>query len=253
MSPPGAASLLAAVAAAAVVSLVLDPSGRAPYAVGGPRSVPGGPGPGAATDPDRPGAVRRHRALLALLAGVGVVLLVGGPTGVVLATAVAAGCWRVAGRVEAPGRRRRREEVGRAAPHVVALVAAALRAGAAPAPALRLVADALPGPATDPGRRVAARLALGADPVLAWQELADEPALAPWGRAMARAHESGAPVVETVERVAADLADAARAEVEDRARTVGVRAALPLGVCLLPSFLLLGIVPLVAGLADQLW
>jgi hypothetical protein len=40
--------------------------------------------------------------------------------------------------------------------------------------------------------------------------------------------------------------------VEERARTVGVRAALPLGLCLLPSFLLLGIVPLVVGLLSEL-
>ncbi|WP_278257626.1 hypothetical protein [Nocardioides convexus] len=45
------------------------------------------------------------------------------------------------------------------------------------------------------------------------------------------------------------LARHARAEVEDRARAVGVRAAVPLGLCLLPSFLVLGIVPLAVSLA----
>ena len=44
----------------------------------------------------------------------------------------------------------------------------------------------------------------------------------------------------------------ARAEVEDAARRVGVRAALPLGLCLLPAFLLIGIVPVVAGLMEAL-
>ncbi len=45
-----------------------------------------------------------------------------------------------------------------------------------------------------------------------------------------------------------------RAEIEDLARTVGVRAALPLGVCLLPAFLLIGIVPVVvASLAALGW
>jgi len=33
---------------------------------------------------------------------------------------------------------------------------------------------------------------------------------------------------------------------------VGVKAAVPLGVCLLPSFLLIGVVPLVAGLLRSL-
>ena len=69
---------------------------------------------------------------------------------------------------------------------------------------------------------------------------------------MARAHRSGAPVVAAVDRLSEELARRARADVEDRARAVGVRAAVPLGVCLLPAFLLLGIVPLVAGLARSI-
>ena len=48
-------------------------------------------------------------------------------------------------------------------------------------------------------------------------------------------------------RLAVDLRRGARARVEARARAVGVRAALPLGLCLLPAFVLLGVVPLVAG------
>ncbi len=166
---------------------------------------------------------------------------------------LATACWVVLGRAEPPARRRRREQVRRDLPHAVALFAAALRSGSAPGPALVLVAQALPGPATDPGRVVASRIALGADPAQAWRWLAEEPGLGPWGRAMARAHDTGAPVVVAVERLAADLAAQARAEVEDTARTVGVRAAVPLGLCLLPAFLLVGIVPVVAGLLGSLW
>ncbi|HEY9566052.1 MAG TPA: type II secretion system protein, partial [Nocardioides sp.] len=63
----------------------------------------------------------------------------------------------------------------------------------------------------------------------------------------ARAHGSGVPVAEVVRRLGVDLAREARADAEDRARTVGVRAALPLGLCLLPAFLLIGIVPVVVA------
>ena len=45
-----------------------------------------------------------------------------------------------------------------------------------------------------------------------------------------------------------DLEHDLAADIEDRARRVGVSAALPLGVCLLPAFMLLGIVPTVAAL-----
>ncbi len=59
---------------------------------------------------------------------------------------------------------------------------------------------------------------------------------------------AGAPVVAAVERLADELARTARAETEERARAVGVKAAVPLGLCLLPAFVLIGIVPLVVAL-----
>ena len=53
-------------------------------------------------------------------------------------------------------------------------------------------------------------------------------------------------------RLADELADRSRASVEERARGVGVKAAVPLGLCLLPSFVLLGVVPLVVSLLQSL-
>jgi pilus assembly protein TadC len=99
---------------------------------------------------------------------------------------------------------------------------------------------------------VAARLALGLDPAEVWSALADDPQLGRLGRTLARAHSSGAPVVAAVERLADDLARSARADTEERARAVGVKAALPLGLCLLPAFVLIGIVPLVVALLSAL-
>jgi Flp pilus assembly protein TadB len=148
--------------------------------------------------------------------------------------------------------RLRREEVRRDLPHVVTLLGAALRSGAAPAAAVDTVCRALPGAAADLLGPVTARLALGGDPLVVWSALADDPAIGPLGRTMVRAHRSGAPVVAAVERLSEELARRSRADVEDRARAVGVRAAVPLGVCLLPAFLLLGIVPLVVGLARSI-
>jgi hypothetical protein len=54
-------------------------------------------------------------------------------------------------------------------------------------------------------------------------------------------------VADAMLRLADDLRSRSRADVERRARAVGVQAALPLGACLLPSFVLIGVVPLVAG------
>lgn len=204
--------------------------------------------PPVATD-GGPGLLRRGRWAWAALAGTGAAAVVGGPlalpAGLVAGTVVGV----VASRAEPVAVRRRREEVRRDLPPVVALLAAALRSGAGPVDAVDLVCRALPGPAADRLVPVAARLRLGADPEAVWGALAADPELGPLGRTMARTQRTGAPVVSAVERLGADLADRGRAEVEDRARAVGVRAAVPLGICLLPSFLLLGIVPLAVSLA----
>ncbi|MFT4286764.1 type II secretion system F family protein [Nocardioides sp.] len=194
----------------------------------------------------------RYRLPLSLLAGVGAATFVGGVAGLVAAPFAGAACWAGIGRAEPAEVRRDRELLRRDLPHLVRLLGAALAAGAAPADAVAAVADALPGPASTRLAGAAARLRLGADPVGVWEGLADEPGLAPLGRALARAQATGSPVVATVARLAEELSRNARAEVEDRARRVGVKAAVPLGLCLLPAFLCLGIVPLVGGLLSTL-
>lgn len=197
---------------------------------------------------DDGGWMRRHRWLLALLTALGAWLFIGGSAGLVAAPVAGVATWVVVGRSESPSVRQDREATRRELPHVVTLLAAALRAGVSPPEASRLVCRALPGPATARLERSVVRLELGADPTEVWAQLAREPGLAPLGRALARSHETGASVVTAVERLADQLAREARGDVEDRARAVGVKAAVPLGLCLLPAFLLIGIVPLVAGL-----
>lgn len=194
------------------------------------------------------GWLHRHRLLWSGLAGLGALLFLQGPAAAVVAVGVAAATWAVIGRAEPAAVRRRRAEVRRDLPHVVELFGATLRAGAAPGDGVALVAAALPGAAADRLAVAAARLAIGLDPVQVWEGLADDPELGRLGRTLARAQASGSPVVASVERLADELAQAARAETEDRARAVGVKAALPLGLCLLPAFVLIGIVPLVVAL-----
>jgi len=233
---------LAVAAAAAAAGLVVPLRPRAPS------TAPASPTPPTASA----GWLRGHRLLWSLLAGAGAVLFVGGPAGTVAGVVVAAGAWVVAGRAEPPAARRAREEVRRDLPHLVTLLAATLRAGAAPGDGVTVVCAALPGAAADRLSGVAARLALGVDPVQVWEALADDADLAPLGRTLARSQATGAAVVPAVERLAGDLARRARADAEDRARAVGVKAALPLGLCLLPAFVLVGIVPLVAALLTSL-
>jgi Flp pilus assembly protein TadB len=168
------------------------------------------------------------------------------------APVAAAATWVVIDRAEPAHVRRDRDLARRDLPHVVGLLADALRSGRPPDDALAVVAGALPGPAAARLADLVPRLRLGVDPGRVWADLATDPALGPLGRALARAHRTGVSVVPAVERLADELGRSARAEVEDRARAVGVKAAVPLGLCLLPAFVLVGIVPVVAGLLSTL-
>jgi Flp pilus assembly protein TadB len=237
----------AALAAAAAAALLL------PAPLLGPSLGPSRVSPDAvAVRGDRHDWLRRWRPVWVLLAAVAAAVFVGGSPGLVAAPMAAVGTWLVIERSEPGQLRRDREQARRDLPHLVGLLADALRSGQPPDDALVVVAEALPGPAADRIAELVPRLRLGVDPALVWGDLAGDPAIGPLGRALARAHRTGAAMVPAVERLADELARSSRAEVEDRARAVGVKAAVPLGLCLLPAFVLIGIVPVVAGLLTSL-
>jgi Flp pilus assembly protein TadB len=219
--------------------------------------VPVAPRSASSSSPARQGSrspdwLRRWRVLWVLLAGVAAAAFLGGAVGLTAAPLAAGATWLVIERAEPAQIRRDRDLARRDLPHVVGLLADALRSGQPPDAALAVVAGALPGPAAARLADLVPRLRLGVDPMQAWADLAADPALGPLGRALARAHRTGTPVVPAVDRLADELSRSARAEVEDRARAVGVKAAVPLGLCLLPAFVLVGIVPVVAGLLTSL-
>lgn len=179
---------------------------------------------------------------------IGAWLLVGGPAGLVAGLVAGWAARQVLVRAEAPSARREREEVERTLPHLVDLLASTLRSGAAPVTGLARVCHALPGPAADRLLPVVQRSQWGASGIEAWSAVEDDEALAPLARAMIRSQVSGASVVQAVEHLADELARESLARAEDAARKVGVAAAVPLGACLLPAFMLLGVVPTVAAL-----
>ena len=187
------------------------------------------------------------RLVVTTAVAAGAWMLIGGATGALAAVVAAAGCWVAAGRVEPTAARRRRERLASALPLVVDLMSACLAAGLSPTAALSRVGAAVDAPMRDELAALSARLRLGVDPVTVWGDLAAHPQLGALGRTVSRAVGSGASVAEALLRLSDDLRGRSRAEVEARARAVGVKAAVPLGVCLLPAFVLVGVVPLVAG------
>lgn len=132
------------------------------------------------------------------------------------------------------------------------LLAASLRAGLPAATAVRAVADGAPPFARDALRNAGDLLALGATADEAWALARKSPGTAEFARAACRSEQSGGALAE----VASGLASQLRAGVADQAEAQAQRAAVlitgPLGLCFLPAFLCLGVVPVVLGLASQL-
>jgi pilus assembly protein TadC len=132
-------------------------------------------------------------------------------------------------------------------PFAVDLVAAALRAGATPDTATRLVAQAVGGPVGTRLELVERALRAGSPPGDAWAQLGDSEAARRIVRAARRSGYSGAALAGSLIRVADDLRAEVVAATEARARTAGVLVVLPLGLCFLPAFVLIGLVPVIVG------
>ncbi|WP_067438605.1 type II secretion system F family protein [Nocardioides jensenii] len=194
----------------------------------------------------------RHRLVVSVCAALGGVTLVPLPLGGVVAVVAFVAVWVTIARAAPASELRKRQAAARDLPQVVQLLGLVLAAGGSLPEALHQVAAALPGPGTEPLRRADARLGFGMAPVDVWRELSNSPAYERVGRALLRAETSGVPIADVVRRLGLDLAREERARVEDRARTVGVRAAVPLGLLLLPAFLVVGIVPVIASALSSL-
>jgi Flp pilus assembly protein TadB len=147
----------------------------------------------------------------------------------------------------------RRAAVRDALPSATELLAACLAAGATIQTATAAVARAVGGPLGEDLESVLRSVQLGSAPVLAWTAAALDPELAPLALALARASRGGVPAAEVLNGAADDLRDQRRAQGSAAAQRVGVHAVGPLALCFLPAFVLLGVVPVVMGLAGHLF
>lgn len=239
MSP----ALLGALLAAAAVGLLVR-SGAAPARLADLRG--GAPAPGVT---GRPGLTEAlgSRSLAAALAALGAGLVVDGLVGLVVAPVVAVATYRAIGRLEPAAVRRRRLRVAADLPLAVDLLVVCLSAGRPVGSATSVVAAAVGGPLGEDLSRMGGRVQLGADPLVVWSDLSTDPALGPLARAVVRALDTGAPVAEALGHLVGDLRRERHAAGEEVARRVAVRSAGPLGLCFLPAFVLVGIVPTVVG------
>jgi|SRR4051812_28246114 hypothetical protein len=193
----------------------------------------------------------RRRWLLAGAAGAAVGLVVGGGTGLVAAAVGAVGAERLLRTAAPDGPASARTRLLREVPGACDLIAVCLAAGVPVAGAVAAVADAVPGPAGEQLRTVAALYRLGAEPRRAWADVPGE--LAGLGRVLVRAGESGSSVVPGLRSLAADTRAAARVDTEAAVRRAGIWVLAPLGACFLPAFVCLGVIPLVLGIAGDVF
>jgi Flp pilus assembly protein TadB len=191
------------------------------------------------------------RRLGALAVGVSLALVVPLPWGAAAGVVAFAAVLRVLGSRESADALRSRQRMTADLPLGVDLLASSLAAGAAPAAAIGLVGDAVRGRIGDRLRVIAETLDVGVDPLVVWDLLASDDVFAPVARALARSARAGVPAVPALQRVAFELRAARRAAADQAAQVVAVKAVAPIGLCFLPAFVLLGIVPTVWGLGLQ--
>jgi pilus assembly protein TadC len=144
-----------------------------------------------------------------------------------------------------------RHELART-PMVLDLVAVVLAAGQPVAAALRVAAPSAGPWLGHQLEQVAGLLRLGAEPAEAWGVLAGEPALRPVVLAAVRSSGSGIRLAGAFTELAVELRAVARAAAQARAQRAGVWSIAPLGLCFLPAFVCIGIVPVVIGVAGDI-
>ncbi len=166
------------------------------------------------------------------------------PLGVIVAGAATWGL----GRIEPTSSVRRRERLVAQLPQALRLIAACLSAGLPLRSAVGAVSQSLGGEVGAELDRVHAQIKVGVSEPDAWLSLKDHAVLGPLARDLARAVESGTAVHGVLQQRADEIQSDHRAAVEIRAKSVGVRTVLPLSLCFLPAFFLIGVVPIVAGM-----
>jgi pilus assembly protein TadC len=152
------------------------------------------------------------------------------------------------GRLHARGSRPRDSSTARQTPFVLSLLAAALRAGAPISTAVELAAQAADEDTQARLMTVVGLLRLGADPQLAWLDDEHDAAWSAIAQVARQSAESGTRMAVSFDRLAIELRARRHSESAARAERAGVYAVAPLGLCFLPAFVCVGIVPVAVGL-----
>lgn len=200
------------------------------------------------TSPSRPSV----STVTTVLTPLACLVLLGPVVGLVAAVVATPAARAAVATLETAAARRRDDLLRRQLPVALDLVVAVLASGRPAVVAFEAVGDVVGEPLATELGKVGRRLRSGTDLSSVWEVLARHRVLGPVGRAFRRAEQSGSPVAAVLAAAAADLRRDRAAQARERARAVGVRTAAPLGLCFLPAFFLVGIVPTLIGVASGL-
>lgn len=192
----------------------------------------------------------RSRVLLAALGGASALLLLpaaaGAVAGVVVATAIVLLGGQLVPRSRSTG------AVQADVADTVELLAVCLAAGSSMGHALDVVAQVSGEETAAVLDRVSGPLGMGVVEQQAWLELRSDATWSQVASDVARSARSGTSLVEVLHVHAEEARMIAEERALQRARTAGVRSVVPLMACFLPAFVLVGVLPIIAGLLGGL-
>lgn len=129
---------------------------------------------------------------------------------------------------------------------VLDVMAQLFASGSSLATGLAAVGRHLPG--CQPLQQVANLLLMGIDWDTAWEHTLDDPHLTQLAHELRFVHASAVPSAHMLTTAATALRANRKRLAEQLAEELAIRLVLPTGICMLPSFILLGIIPMVLAL-----
>jgi len=182
------------------------------------------------------------------------IVVLGAAGGVMLAITVVVGVGIQPRVARARAARRRVAAIAATYPDFVDLVVLTIRSGCTPVQAVQTLAASTVGPIHDALQHVVARVRAGDRFADAIGELVTHlgPIARPLADGFALADRHGTPLGPMLDRLADESRAQRRRSTEAAARQLPVRLSFPLVGCTLPSFILLTIVPLMAGTLSSL-
>lgn len=163
---------------------------------------------------------------------------------------IAFGVWVGLGRLEPARVKSKRVEALMCLPQALDLMRTCVGAGQPLRNAVETVAQVMGPPVSDLFQPVTNAVSVGMSDAEAWQVLRSDPVVGHLACDLSRNAAWGTSVTDVLAQHSTDLRRQGMTQRLAAAKAVGVKSVLPLGLCYLPAFVLLGVVPVVAaGLA----